>query len=211
VYLMPRDMQKNAFDLLNQICPLKGKKAVFVTVDGFFRKEDVTQNLMKVGVELKDYCESKYIEDYKAAIDKYNKDDEVGWILLGVCPSFNKKGENVGQTEMVKWDVKNRKKPTVTFWDVAVMWGLLCGLGVDLAECGTQMSEMAVQVLKGEKISAVKAQDPRKTLIVLNKKTADASGITFPIDILGNAWRVYTTDIFDPAPKWKGQDKEAGK
>jgi len=81
-------------------------------------------------------------------------------------------------------------------------------LGIDLGECGAQTGELAVKILDGTKVQDVAAVYPSKIAIILNKKTADKEGIVFSPETLGVAWKVYTTDIFDPEPKWIGQDKE---
>jgi len=191
IYTMKSDLRYNAFMMLNKISPLKGKKAVFVTVDGFFNKNDIEKDLNKVGVQLKAYCESKYAEDFMTAINKYNSDDEVGWILVGVWPTTRKDGTPWDMNKMAKWDIENRKKPSVTYWDIAVSMGMLCGLGVDLTDTGNQLGDMTIKILSGEKVQNINAEEPRKTSIVLNQKRAEQLGITFPVDVLGSA-KVYT-------------------
>ncbi len=187
--LTPKDLQKNAFSLLNKIVPAKGKKAVFLTVDGIYKKADVEKSLNAVGVKLKAYCESKYMDDFKTAVRKYNNDPEVAWMLVGIWPGVNKDGTG-SQFEMGKWDVSNRAKPSCTYWTGVSDFGMLLGLGIDLNEVGTQAGEMATKILKGEKIKTIKAQDPRKILIELNQKTADRMKIKIPASILGSASKI---------------------
>lgn len=192
LYTMPKTLQKNAFGLLKQISPINGKKAVFITTEGFFKKEDVEANLKAVGIELKDYCESKFVEDFQASVNKYNNDDEVGWMLVGVWATQKKDGSTFSMGDMGNWDIANRKKPTVTYWEIAVQMGVFCGLGVDLIAGGLQLGSMAVTALNGEKIENMKAQDPAKVNIVLNQKRAKEFNIEFPPDILSSAYRVFT-------------------
>lgn len=188
---MPGDLRYNAFQMLNKISPINGKQAVFVTTEGVFVKNDIEEDLSRIGIKLKDYCESKYVEDFMAAVEKYNQDDEVGWILVGVWPTAKKDGSICDLQQTSAWDLEHRKKPTVTFWETAVQMGLLCGLGVDLIDLGNQMGEMAIRVLDGENVKSITAQEPRRTTIVLNQKRADQLGIKFPADLLGSA-KVYT-------------------
>ena len=193
VYTAPSDLYKKAYSFLNQIAPINGKKAVFITVDGFFTKELIEENLKANNIELKDYCESKYVEDFKAAVEKYNKDPEVGWMLVGIWPWTTKDGTSVPQNEFANWDATNRMKPSVTYWDVAVGLGMLCGLGVDIPNEGNQQGEMAARILKGEKINSVKAEEPKKINIAVNTKNAEQLGINFPADVLGSAaGHIYT-------------------
>jgi putative ABC transport system substrate-binding protein len=192
VYTMPKDMQLNAFKLLQEICPINGKKAVFVTLEDKFTKEEIENNLKQIGVELKDFVEVKYQEEFTEATNKYNLDDEVGWILVGYWPGARKDGKASTNLEYGKFDVANRKKPSVTYFEAAVKIGILAGLGADIAEQGSQAAEMAVKILDGEKTENVTAQAPRKINIVLNQKNAEENNIEIPLKILTSAYKVYT-------------------
>lgn len=185
IYSMPKDMQQHAFDMLNKIAPINGKKAVFITQEGMFTKEEVTKNLQTLGIELKAYVTFKYTEEFETAIDKYNKDDEVGWTLLGLWPMLREDGTSDPIEKCPKSDYW--KKPTVSYWENGVSWGFLSGLGVDLVECGAQVGEMAVKLLDGENIKNIKAAEPRKSNIMINKQRADMMNITIPAEILGSA------------------------
>lgn len=198
IYSLPKDAQLNAFTLLNTISPANGKKAVFVTVDGRFSKEDVEKNLKAINVPLKDYCESKYVEDFKAAVTKYNNDNEVAWILIGVWPSTMKDGTPVSNLDTGKWDVANRKKPAVTYFETAVKMGIPVGIAIDQAQTGFQAVKMAKKILDGAKVADVSAEYPEKTNIVLNKKSADNLKMNFPQEVLSGAGKVYTNTVNDP-------------
>ncbi len=192
IFTMPKDMQLNAFKLLEEICPLNGKKAVFVTLEDKFAEEDVRNNLKQLGIELKDFVQVKYQEEFTAATEKYNADNEVGWILVGYWPAARKDGQPSTNLEYGKIDVATRKKPSVTYFETAVKIGILAGLGVDLLEQGTQAAEMAVQILEGEKIENMTAQAPRKVNVVLNQKNAEENNIDIPLNVLTGAYKVYT-------------------
>jgi ABC-type uncharacterized transport system substrate-binding protein len=198
IYSLPKDAQLNAFQLLNTISPANGKKAVFVTVDGRFNKEDIEKNLKAINVELKDYCESKYVEDFKASITKYNDDNEVAWILIGVWPSTLKDGTPVSNLDTGKWDIANRKKPSVTYFETAVKMGIPVGIAIDQSQTGFQVAKMAVKILEGTKVTDLVAEYPEKTNIVLNKKSADNLKMVFPPEVLSGAGKVYTTTVNDP-------------
>jgi len=191
IYTMPKDMLSKGFEFLqDKISPSKGKKAVFISVDGFdslFSKDKVEKALNSVGVELKDYCVSKYVEDFQTSVEKYNNDDDVAWILVGIWPSVRKDGAKWDMLATGKWDRENRTKPTITFWDVGVQNGILCGLAVDLTSNAKQATEMAVKILRGEHIKDIKAEDPAKMNIVLNQKRAEYLGIQFSAEVLGSS------------------------
>ena len=94
-------------------------------------------------------------------------------------------------TETAVWHREHLKKPIVTYWEVAVQWGLLCAFGVNLDDTGLQCGEMAARALKGEDITTIKAEYPRNTLVALNRQTADAMGIIFSPDVLNLANVIY--------------------
>ena len=192
VLTMPKDMLPNAYTFLNQVSPINGKKAVFITAPGMFTKEQVESALKSINVELKAYEDCKYLEDYEAKILQYNADDEVGWTLIGLTPLLLS-GDVQGELNVVtKWHQENLVKPCVTFWDVAVgAIGIPCGLAVDTATNGTRIGEIGVMILKGENIRNIKAEDPKKINIVLNLQAAKHTGIEFPAEIIGSA-KVYT-------------------
>lgn len=182
-----KNAQKNSYILLNKICPINGKKAVFLTSPGRFDKDEVITNLLDYGVECKDYVETKYLEEYQDAMLKYNNDPEVGWILVGLWPAKKKDGTAISNLVTGYWDVTHRKKPSCTYNETAVASGILCALAMDLPDCGTQAAQMATKILNGEKVENVTAEYPRKTHIVINLKAAKDLNVTIPADIIGSA------------------------
>lgn len=63
-------------------------------------------------------------------------------------------------------------KPTVTHLDDQVAKGVLMAVSASAGDIGTQVGEMAVRVLKGEKPSAIPIGLPKSLDILLNMKTA---------------------------------------
>ncbi|MCX7748802.1 MAG: hypothetical protein N2645_18230 [Clostridia bacterium] len=187
VKTMSSDLQQNAFSLLNEIWPLKGKKAAFCTLPGYFAKEGVQASLQAAGAELKEYVDTPTVEQFQKAITKFNKDDEIGWVLCGVWPVSREDGKAQTYDDLAKWYRDNNKKGEVSYWDISGRLGIVASLAIDLPECGNQAAELAVEILKGKDIKTIKAADPRKTNIILNKKRADDLKLTIPANILGSA------------------------
>jgi len=113
VYGSPKDLTLNSVELLNKISPLNGKKAVFLTVGknsgGIHTKEGVENDLGKIGIKLKAYIDTETVEDYQQAVIKYNNDDEVGWILVGVWPTKKRDKTSITFEDAAKWDSKTGK------------------------------------------------------------------------------------------------------
>lgn len=195
VYTAYKDTVYNSLKFLRLVAPLKpGQKAVFFenkqrTV---FPKEEVLDALKRLNVPLKAIEDTSIYEDWQAALLKYNEDPEVGWLVVLSWPFVKRDGSAPNRNvELAQWQRERLKKPYVTYWEVTVMTGVLCGFAVDLNAVGVQLGEIAARILKGEPIQTIKAEYPRKTLIALNRKTADFMGIVFSLDVLNLANVIY--------------------
>ncbi len=188
VYTAYKDTVYNSLKLLRMIAPLKpGQKAVFFenTLRFVFPKEEVLEALKRLDVPLKAIEDTSVYEDWQAALLKYNEDPEVGWLVVLSWPFVKRDGTAPNRNvELAQWQRERLKKPYVTYWEVTVMTGVLCGFAVDTTEAGGQLGEMAARILNGEAVQTIKAEYPRKTLVALNRKTADFMGLTFSMDVL---------------------------
>ena len=195
VYSFLPDMIYNSYKFLRLIAPPQpGQKSVFFenTLSPIFRREEVADAMQRLGVPLKTVYDTALFEDWQHAIETVNADPEVAWVIHGVWPTFRRDGSKVDmEHEVAPWHRTYLKKAMVTQYDIAVQWGVLAAFGIDLPEVGFQCGEMAARVLKGEDINTIKAEYPRKTLVALNRKTADAMGIIFPPDVLNLANVIY--------------------
>ncbi|MHB9094658.1 MAG: ABC transporter substrate-binding protein [Eubacteriales bacterium] len=68
--------------------------------------------------------------------------------------------------------------------------GGLATIGIDYKKLGEQTGEMALRVIKGEKPQDMPIESQKEFNITVNKKNADAIGITIPEDILSKAAKV---------------------
>jgi ABC-type uncharacterized transport system substrate-binding protein len=188
VYTGHKDTMYNSLKLLRMIVPLKpGQKAVFFENKQrvIYPKEEVLDALKRLDVPLKAIEDTTHLEDWQAALLKYNEDPEVGWLVVLAWPYLRRDGSIPDRNvEVAQWQRERLKKPYITFWVPTVQSGVLCAFAVDTDDVALQLAEMAVRVLKGEPIQAIKAEYPRKTLIALNRKTADFMDITFSLDVL---------------------------
>lgn len=192
ILTMPKDMQARAFEFLNKIAPINGKKTVFLTAPGMFTEDGVRSSLAAVNLKLDKYVTSNYLEDFEQSLIKYTNDNEYGWTLIGINPQTLKSGKPFDLAAYLKWAQENVKKPCVTYWEVAVpMCGVLCGLCVDIPSLGTQSGKMAAKILNGENVKDLKAEAPTVINIALNKKKADELGIQFSAEVMGSAARIY--------------------
>jgi ABC-type uncharacterized transport system substrate-binding protein len=96
-----------------------------------------------------------------------------------------------GLKDAVPFVQEHRKKPSVTYWEPAVLTGELCGFSIDLNGVAAQSGKLAARVLQGEPIQSIKAEYPQKISIALNRKTATNLGIVFSVDVLKLADVIY--------------------
>ncbi len=144
------------------------------------------------GFELKAFVRTDVLEEYKAAVLQYENDPEVGWITYGSNPSQTREGGAVDRAAFYSWDIENRTKPHVTFWESAVKSGYLAGLAVDVGAEGLQVGEMTAKILKGEKAANISVEEPLELNIVVNKKRAKTLAVEIPDKIKKSAYRIYT-------------------
>lgn len=192
-YTMPRTQLENSLKFLNKVSPIKNKKIVFATFrSAAFTKPKVEKACSNLKIDLKEFREFDNMEDYQDFVQKYNNDKEVGWIISGEHISRHKDGSACTFEEYYKWERENNKKPNIGFWEDGVQGGKLCALAIDSMTTVNQMIDMTDRVLKGEKVSKIKPEDPKKTLVILNQARAKDIGIVFPIDVVKSAWKIYT-------------------
>lgn len=195
IYSILPDMVYNSYKFLQKVAPLKpGQQAVFLDIPAspFISRVQVEEALQRLHIPLKAVVDATIYEHWQQAILQYNEDPEVGWILRGIGPSRKQDGSPVNVfSEVFLWEQEHLKKPMVTYWEIAVSRGALCGFGIDTAARGKQIGKLAARVLQGEPINTIKAEYPQNVSIALNRKTATNLGITFSIDVLKLANVIY--------------------
>lgn len=75
--------------------------------------------------------------------------------------------------------------------DTFVEAGALVSLSVDADTVGRSLADMTQSIFEGKKPTDMSSSYPTKSSFVINKKTAEAVGITIPEDVLTKANKVY--------------------
>ena len=188
MYTTLKDMVYNSYRFLQKVAPLKpGQQVVFLECLDLplIPREAVVDALQRLQIPLKAIVDGTIYEDWQTAILKYNEDPDIGWILYTTGPARKRDGSSVDIfTDMFPWDREHLKKPRVTYWELTVSGGTLCGFGIDHGAQGEQAGKMAARVLQGEPVRSIKAEYPQEVNIALNRKTATNLGITFSMDVL---------------------------
>ncbi len=189
IYSSLPDVVYHSYQFLQEVAPIEpGQSAVFLNNTRNPRgitPDIVADALHRLDIPLKTTIDTAILEEWQDAVLTYNDDPEVGWILMNLPGMVKRDGSLTNmKAEAFSWLGTHLKKPTVTYWEPAVHWGVLCGFGIDVIELAAQAAEMAVQVLKGTPVHDIHAVLPRKTFVAVNCKTANLMGMTFSLDVL---------------------------
>jgi len=205
---MPPDLTTRLYKMLNTFAPIDNKQVGFITNAASAQLDYVNSaedNLKKLNIKTKEYVVVKTVEEALEYADKFGKDDEIGWVLVGMMPEVDSKGKTVDILETLNKVLTIAKKPSAAMVEAYVAKGALCGMTVDdVGAFGEQMTKMGVEILKGTKVNEMKMQDIEKVNVFFNKKTADDLKIKIPDDFIMAAYRVYTDYNF----QYAGSSKE---
>ena len=80
--------------------------------------------------------------------------------------------------------------PTISGWEDFAVDGNLMTYGPNLQDSGRRVATYVDKILKGAKPADLPVEQPRKTQLVINLKTARALGLTIPPSLLLRADRV---------------------
>lgn len=110
---MPLDLPTRLYKMLDTVAPINGKKAAFISFAAapMYPQEMIKGTLAPLNIELKEYAAVKNSDEAIAAAEKFGKDDEIGWVLIGMIPNIDSKGQSVDQVGIVNKIVTVSNKP----------------------------------------------------------------------------------------------------
>jgi ABC-type uncharacterized transport system substrate-binding protein len=107
--------------------------------------------------------------------------EPVGGLLVGAGPFFNS-----NRHQIIALAAQTKTPAIYEFRDSAVAGGLM-SYGTSLANAHRILGLYADRILKGAKPSEMPVQQSVKVEMVINLKTANSLGLTFPSTLLGRA------------------------
>jgi putative ABC transport system substrate-binding protein len=107
--------------------------------------------------------------------------EPVGGLLVGAGPFFNS-----NRHQIIALAAQTKTPAIYEFRDSAVAGGLM-SYGTSLANAHRILGLYAGRILRGDKPSEMPVQQSVKVEMVINLKTANSLGLTFPITLLGRA------------------------
>jgi putative tryptophan/tyrosine transport system substrate-binding protein len=94
---------------------------------------------------------------------------------------------NVTNVKLIVELTEKSRLPAIYPYNGFVQSGGLMSYGVDLADLGRRLANIASQILKGEKPANIPLFQPTKFELAINLKTAKALGLTVPPELLATA------------------------
>ena len=164
--------------------------------------DDIKKNPQNYPVEMKSaYFVNKFSEVKKLYTD-INKNKNIDLVHYNATGLLGDNGEGVKHEEIVRWILKNSKKPTYVWMVDWVPMGFLSGMGINLNLCGYQVAQKVVRVLNGEKAADIPIERPKYHTIEINLARAQQLGIDIPSSVLLAADSLYTDMTLLPEYKY---------
>lgn len=140
--------------------------------------------------EMKKYAAEKGLTVVEKTVQSVNDIQQVAESMVGEVDFIYLPTDNV-MASAIPTLIKitdPAKIPVFVGFDAGVKDGAMAALSVDYYRLGEQAGAMAAKILKGEAKAATLPVETQKDLtVVINKKSADAMGITIPEDIASKA------------------------
>ena len=173
---------KDQIDLLMKLCP-NAK-----TIGTVYCSSEVNSEVQVKA--MKEYAESKGLKVEVATISTVNDIQQAAQSLLGKVDAFYEPTDNIIASAMptLVAITDPAKKPVICGEPNMVKAGGLATYGIDYYKLGLQTGEMAADILDGKSKPADMAIQLAKDLkVTVNKKDAEALGITLQADVLKGA------------------------
>lgn len=119
--------------------------------------------------------------DVPAALKNIIKEADCLWATVDKLVYNNQAAETIILTLL------QNKFPFMAFSASYVKAGALVALECDYRDIGRQAGEIAIKVLIGQKPESIAVASPRKTRLVINKRTADIIRVNIPNSLLEDA------------------------
>lgn len=173
------------FDLLLQLVP-SVKKIGVVYNPGETNSEANLKIVEKV-------CNARNLEVIKASVANTNEVQMAAQSLVGKCNAIYVPADNTviaAMPTVVKVSEQN-KIPLLPGVSSNVEQGGFGTLGPDYYDVGVQSARIADQVLRGKKAGEIPVAVAQRFEYFFNKRSAAATGVTIPDDLLKKAAKVY--------------------
>ena len=182
VVILSTDLAGKRLQLLKELLPSATAFALLVnstnpsSVPEIKNAQEAAQSL---GVQL-DVLEASTVNEIELAFGALKASSANG-LVVAVDPFLT------GRSEQIVQLAERYGVPTVYGWRVFADLGGLMSYAPSLAEAYRSVGVFVGKVLKGDKPADLPVQQVTKVEFVINLKTANALGLTFPLPLVGRA------------------------
>lgn len=150
-------------------------------------------NSIAVINELKEYAAENGMEVIEGTVTNTSEVQQVTQSLASKVDAIFSPIDNTIAAAMpiVSQVAENAKVPVYVGADSMVADGGLATYGINYIELGKETADMAIEILNGGNPGEMPVRTISEVEIYVNKKTADAIGITLPEDVLSEAAQVF--------------------
>lgn len=176
--------------------PLSKGKGVFITIPGLFDDEnEIRRSFADSNLQLKAFHVAKYIEEQQELIKKYNNDDEISFIQMGLmageAKNLNHSEKNTA--DMFAWECNNRNKPSFSFWDCTIADGYsIANYSMDVVREARDTAEnIALKVLEGAKPSEIKISYAHVFNLLIHEEICNKFDLIIPKELSCSAQKIF--------------------
>lgn len=127
------------------------------------------------------------VSEWKSTILKYKDVADAFGVYVIRTIRDTKKNKMAGEKELMRYLIKETKKPVVGFFDSAARAGALCGISVSMMEQGYASGKLACEIINGKKPEEIVIEPTTRGRILLNLITAEELGIDIDYTMIKNA------------------------
>lgn len=199
----------HATRMMKEIIPTaKGMVIISSDMTPFFRHiaediiNDIKVNPQNYPIEMKSAHFVKEFSKLKKLYSGFNKDDNIDVIHYSSTGLLGDNGEGIKHEEIIRWILKNSKKPTYVWMVDWVPLGFFGGVGINLYLCGRQVATKVISILNGKTAADIPIEKPRYHTIDINLARAQQLGINIPSSLLLVSDNLYTEMSLLPEYKY---------
>jgi ABC-type uncharacterized transport system substrate-binding protein len=207
---------QRTIDLAKRIIPAAKKIVVFSAINFpytlpivDFLEKDIRLNKSNYSLEIVAIERIRSYEEFQEKVLAYNTRDDVDAILWhNVRCMMSSRGRLVPSEEVLNWEIKNNKKPTVTWSIDYVKLGLLAGDGIDAYQEGSQAGVYVARILNGVPAGDLPIIFPRGYYIAVNLARAKMLGIEIPFEVIVGSEQYFTEMKAYPQYKYNADSQD---
>ncbi|MBL7665685.1 MAG: hypothetical protein JNM93_11180 [Bacteriovoracaceae bacterium] len=133
-------------------------------------------------------------EEWKIALMKINKVDDLTWILVPY-EIKNKKNINMSLIDIAKWVRKNVRIPILGILSINTKMGFLSAISIDPYGLGRQAAEVVIRMEQSETCSKIGFEKYKYLNFEINKDEVRRLGLKVPSEFMGIARFIEDKDL----------------